>query len=243
MNRDLQELVDAAWVETLGADRSLLHAGGVRVVAGDVGRNDAMSFMFGETCIFLVRAEDLAHTKQHLTGLDPATAFIDTTLRQLLGEGAQVDGPSLHMYVDETHFAGTPDAAAARIDGRSPELIDFLRSNSRADWAESGFPERPELDDTSACYWLLRDENRVVAAGNMTEWRGRPSDVGVLTSGSERRRGLARRLVGTMVDAALPSVEVVRYRALATNAPSVAVARSLGFQTYGANFRGRRQAG
>jgi hypothetical protein len=33
----------------------------------------------------------------------------------------------------------------------------------------------------------------------MTEWRGLPADVGVLTEQSLRTRGLASRLVGAMV--------------------------------------------
>ncbi|MDD9372168.1 MAG: GNAT family N-acetyltransferase [Acidimicrobiales bacterium] len=75
----------------------------------------------------------------------------------------------------------------------------------------------------------------------MTDWRGLPADVGVLTQPSQRRRGLARRLVGTMVADALPAVGVVRYRALATNIASLALAERLGFEPYGQNFRARRQ--
>ena len=57
-----------------------------------------------------------------------------------------------------------------------------------------------------------------------------------------RGRGLAVRPVATMVAAALPAVEVVRYRALASNVASLAVARRLGFEPYGQNFRARRRS-
>jgi RimJ/RimL family protein N-acetyltransferase len=45
-----------------------------------------------------------------------------------------------------------------------------------------------------------------------------------------------------MVADALPAVGVVRFRALASNVASLAVAERLGFEPYGQNFRGRRPA-
>ena len=89
-------------------------------------------------------------------------------------------------------------------------------------------------------FWTLTSGEEVLAAGNMTEWRGLPADVGVLTKPSYRGRGFASRLAATMVAAALPAVEVVRYRALASNVASLTVARQLGFELYGQNFRARR---
>lgn len=74
----------------------------------------------------------------------------------------------------------------------------------------------------------------------MTEWRGVPADVGVLTDPSQRNRGIAGRLAGAMAADALPIVGVARYRALASNAASLAVARRIGFEPYGENFRARR---
>ncbi len=69
----------------------------------------------------------------------------------------------------------------------------------------------------------------MVAAGNMTDYRAMPADVGVVTHPGFRGRGWARRLVSHMTAEQLPTVGVVRYRALQTNLPSLAVASSLGF--------------
>jgi GNAT superfamily N-acetyltransferase len=240
MDDRLRHIVEAQWEKALGVDRSLLRGGGVHVVAGQLGANDAMAFLFGDTCIVLVDDGEVEPARATLAGADPSTAFTVESLRRLLGPDARVDGPSVHMYVDEEGFVGTSDHAAIPVEGGDAALLQFLRSNDPGDWAESGFPEDPSLDDGSTTFWLLRENGRVSAAGNMTEWRGRPSDVGVLAAPAERGRGLAQRLVGAMVDAALPAVGVVRYRALASNAPSLAVARRLGFHAYGANFRARR---
>jgi hypothetical protein len=43
-----------------------------------------------------------------------------------------------------------------------------------------------------------------------------------------------------MIADALPEVGVVRYRALVTNVASLAVARRLGCESYGQNYRARR---
>ena len=74
----------------------------------------------------------------------------------------------------------------------------------------------------------------------MTDWRGLPADVVVLTRPDARRRGLAGRVAPTMIADALPEAIVVRYRALVTNLASLAVARRLGFEPYGQNYRARR---
>lgn len=79
-------------------------------------------------------------------------------------------------------------------------LLTFLLSSDIAEWAESGFPRDPTSADPAATrFWVLREDDEVVAAGNMTEWRGLPADVGVLTHPMRRGQGLARRLVGAMV--------------------------------------------
>ena len=81
-----------------------------------------------------------------------------------------------------------------------------------------------------------------MAAGNMTEFRSMPADVGVITHPGFRGRGLARRLVSYMTAEQLPAVGVVRYRALQTNLPSLAIASSLGFVGRGENLAIRLKA-
>ena len=54
-----------------------------------------------------------------------------------------------------------------------------------------------------------------------------------------RGRGLATRLAVRIIRDALPTAGIVRYRALNTNAPSLAIARSLGFAGYGQNLVAR----
>lgn len=241
MKEAIRALVDAEWQVRLGVDPSILHSGGVHVVTADLGTNDAMSFLLEETCIVVVAADEAEAAREALAGLDAQAAFTADALRALVGFDAQVDGPSWHSYADEQSFRGTADPDVVPVDSDEDALLAFLERNDAADWAESGFPQ--DLGSASpetTRFWLLRERGHVVAAGNMTEWRGFPADVGVLTAPAERGRGLAGRVVGAMVAAALPTVAVARYRALASNVASRAVALRLGFEPYGQNYRARR---
>ena len=244
MEEDVVAVVDAYWEALLGVDRVALRGGGVHVVAAPLGANDAMSVLLDETCIVVVPADEVESAQAALVGLDAREAFTEDTLRMLVGGDACIDGPSWHSYADGWTFLGAPDGAVAQVDGGDISLLTFLEDNDVADWAESGFPRDPaSADPETAQFWVLREHGRVAAAGNLTEWRGLPADVGVLTSPAERGQGLAIRVVATMVAAALPAVGVVRYRALASNVASLAVARRLGFEPYGQNYRCRRTTG
>lgn len=241
MEEHVRALVDAEWEARLGVERSVLHSGGVHVVVAGLGANDAMSFLLDETCIVVVPADEVESARVALAGLEARAAFTADALKTLLGSDAQVDGPSWHSYAAARSFLGTPDNSARLVDGDDTSLLAFLDGNELADWAESGFPPLlSSADPATTRFWILREDNRVVAAGNMTDWRGLPADVGVLTEPSQRGRGLATRLVGTMVADALPAVGVVRYRALASNVASLALAERLGFEPYGQNFGARR---
>ena len=241
MEEHVRALVDADWEARLGVERSVLRSGGVQVVAAALGANDAMSFLLDETCIVVVPAGEVESARATLAGLDARAAFTSDTLRRLVGSGAQIDGPSWHSYVDARCFLGTADHSVQPADGDLTPLLEFLDGNDFAERGESGFPRvLGSADPETTRFWILREDDRVVAAGNMTDWRGLPADVGVLTEPSRRGQGLARRLVGTMVADALPAVAVVRYRALASNVASLALAQRLGFEPYGQNFRARR---
>ncbi len=236
--------IDASWESQLGVDRAMLRSGGVHVVAAPLGANDAMSVLLHATCVVVVPADEVESARVALAGLDARAAFTEDTLRSLLGANARVDGPSWHTYVTARTFLGAPDRMAVPVDGGDDSLRRFLEDNELADWAESGFPRDPgTADPATTRFWILRERGRVVAAGNLTDWRGVPADVGVLTSPAERGRGLAGRVVATMVASALPTVGIVRYRALASNVGSCAVARRLGFERHGQNFRARRATG
>ena len=100
------------------------------------------------------------------------------------------------------------------------------------EWAEGGF----EHDDETTLLWGLFDRTGLVVAGNMTDFDGSPTDVGLATHPAHRGKGLGASLASAMVADAFERYVVARYRALEVNTPSRAVARKLGFVDDGANI-------
>ena len=242
MDNEIRGLVGSEWAVRLGVSPSVLHTNGVIAVTAELGANAAMSFLFDERCIVVVGPDELDAAVDAVSGLDAREAFREGLLRFLVGPDTQVDGPSWHSYVNRRGFSGAPDAAVDVVNGTNESLNNFLAGCEAADVDESGFSPKAMSDKGTGIttFWVLREGDRVVAAGTMSDWRGYAADVGVLTHPDYRGRGFAGRLVAAMVDASLPTAGVVRYRALTSNGASLRVARRLGFEPFGQNYRARR---
>jgi RimJ/RimL family protein N-acetyltransferase len=167
----------------------------------------------------------------------------------------RVHGPSVHLYLDDPGAlddapgVAAPDVAASDVaapdvrrlteDDGDAEQLDKLRAACAADeWNEGGFAEPAGADRGEpgpVLFGAFRD-GVLVAAANLTAWRDHPSDVGLLTHPEHRGTGLATRLAVTASRHALDTGGLVRYRALVTNRPSLAIARRLGYQEFGRNL-------
>jgi GNAT superfamily N-acetyltransferase len=137
-------------------------------------------------------------------------------------------GPSQHAYLALGGSSFEPDPDVRVVTG--PADVAALRDAVGADdWHEGGFGDEPGDDR----WWVLGDG---LAAGNMTDVAGSPTDVGLVTHPDHRGRGLATRVAGTMLAWARDEgYGLARYRALATNLASLRVAEKLGFTPFGAN--------
>lgn len=138
-------------------------------------------------------------------------------------------GPSQHAYLDlaGTSFAGDPDVRP--VEGDDASVVALRAAVGDEDWHEGGFGD----DRGEDRWWVLGDG---LAAGNMTDFAGAPTDVGLVTHPDHRGRGLAARVAGTMLAWARDEgYETARYRALTANVASLRVAEKLGFTPFGAN--------
>jgi GNAT superfamily N-acetyltransferase len=114
------------------------------------------------------------------------------------------------------------------------ERLDTLRAACEPrEWSESGFAGEHALPPV--LFGTFRDGG-LAAAATLSEWRGRPSDVCVLTHPEHRRDGLATTLAAAASRHALERGGLARYRAAVTNKPSLAIAHRLGYQEYGRNL-------
>jgi GNAT superfamily N-acetyltransferase len=220
----LEDVVDAAWGELLGCEPALLHTRGTHLVAGGkelAGREAVLMFRItGATLVYCPewlrdRAMDVvAETR-------PEAAFGVTLCARIADVAeSEVHGPAWHGFVDRARFATARGGAGAgdghRVDRHDSLLDELRRACGDADWGEGGF-----FDDATAfddVRYAIEEDGRLVAAGNLTAYRGLPADVGLVTRPDARGRGLAKRL---------------------TNTASLRVAQSLGFEGRGQNYRVR----
>lgn len=170
----------------------------------------------------------------------PASALFTAELwREFLGGRVQVvHGPSEHFYLGSTADLPPP----VEVDEVPPSALEPLRiACGEGEWGESGFPANGSAE--AACTFGLWRAGTLVAAANLTPWRDRPSDIGLLTHPAHRGRGYGFALAGTVARLAVESAGIARYRALSSNTPSLRVARRLRFTGYGRNLAVRLTPG
>ena len=236
----LADVVDHAWAEALGCDVGLLRRPGVHLVPGGTrlqGLERVYLARIGDATLVSCPPSVRARAESVLAGLSPAAAFrADTCARLARTVPSQVHGPSWHGFVDPAHVLTPVEGRGRRLPTDHPLLTELRHACGDDDWAEGGFYFGDDLEEEAVLVYGIEEQGRLVAAGNLTPFRARPADVGLVTRPEARGRGLATSLTVRMVTDVLPHVGVVRYRALLTNAPSLRIAASLGFQEHGRSY-------
>ena len=236
--------VDRFWSRFFGLDARDLRRAGVRVVSDAPG-------LPGYRGVFLLRLDDgctigapgdvAGRVRSRADAADVDTVFTRDGARALVAEDAAlVLGPSIHAYVDPRGVVEQPPCDARPLGPSDDDVLARLHAAVDDDeWGEGGFARQAPYAEV---VWGAFEDGDLVAAGNLTDFDGRPADVGIVTRPDSRGRGLASRLVSMMVADALRTVPVVRYRALESNAASRRVAAKLGFVPDGANIAVRLSA-
>jgi GNAT superfamily N-acetyltransferase len=235
----LADVVDHAWAEVLGCGVGKLRRPGVHLVPGGPrlqGLERVYLVRLGEATLVCTPPAVRDRTAAVLGGLSPAEAFRADTCARLAGTvPSQVHGPSWHGFVDPAHLSRPVEGRGRRLPADHPLLTELRHACGDDDWAEGGFFFGEDLEEEALVYGI-EEQGRLVAAGNLTPFRARPADVGLVTRPDARGRGLATSLTVRMVTEVLPQVGVVRYRALVTNAASLRIATKLGFQERGRSY-------
>jgi Acetyltransferase (GNAT) family len=234
---ELEAAAAAAWAEALGCDLRLLGEPGAQMVPGGAGLRGRNAVYMAE-----VRAAVLVYCPGRLrpraaavlASTPPGHLFTPGACAQIADVGeARILGPSWHGFTDAGHFTPAVPGAGRRLDRGDPLLAGLREACGETEWAEGGFA------DPDGVLYGIEQDGRLAAAGNLTVFRGYPADVGLLTHPAARGRGLATKVAVQMIADALPAAGIIRYRALAANSPSLAIARSLGFAGYGQNLIAR----
>ncbi|HEX3812835.1 MAG TPA: GNAT family N-acetyltransferase [Mycobacteriales bacterium] len=230
MNTRLAAVVDRYWAGVFGCPAEALWPATATVTAhAPDGLGDYRGIYVlacGAAVRISVPAPLLAEVSAVVSAGRPGNLLDAAFWRAALGDRiAAVHGPSVHHYLDAVPRPGV------EVREVPAGQLELLRSACpEADWTEGGFGE-PD----GRCFgrWV---DGSLVAAGNLTLWRGQPSDVGLVTHPDHRGRGYAGEVARHVTRVAVETAGVARYRALTTNTASLAVARRLGFSEYGRNI-------
>ena len=112
-------------------------------------------------------------------------------------------------------------------DADHPALLRLADAAGAEAWEHSGI--HPGAQPVAA--WF-EGGGEVVAACGYETWGGAIAHLGVVTRPGARGQGCGRAVVSAAGRHALEGGLVLQYRTLAANAPSMAVARALGFREY-----------
>ncbi len=227
-----RERVDAFWAGRLGVDTRELHLPGVRVRPHPPAQapwRGIYVMCFDDAACVGVPADRFDEISAMVADLDPLSLIEPETWRRLLGED-EAYGPVLHFYRDDVN--GLAEIAAGRrINPNDAGALTALRSAvSAQEWMLAGFLAQP------AMLFGLFEDDRMVAAANLTSGPDAATDIGVVLHPDVRGRGYAARLTATAARQALVMHGIARYRALATSPAAIAVAEGLGFGEYGRNI-------
>ncbi|WP_300082483.1 GNAT family N-acetyltransferase [Propioniciclava sp.] len=160
-------------------------------------------------------------------GRDP-TDLLDPAFWTPLAS-APVLGPADRYWADHSwtdHAAALGDPAPEIPLERLAELRPLV---TEREWLEAGFASNPILAHG------FEHDGRLVAAAVLTALWGWPADVGVLVAPDARGEGLGSRVAVSALTAAVSVAGFGCYRVERGNAASVAVARHLRLEPYGAN--------
>lgn len=143
-------------------------------------------------------------------------------------DAQRVIGPAFIGYADASSYRSDGSGARAHIlDGASERLaIDELRAAvSAVEW-EHGGAEKAEA------YAGVFDGARLAALASYERWGERIAHISVVARPAHRSRGYGRAAVDALASAAVARGLVAQYRTLIANAPSMAIARHLGFERW-----------
>jgi RimJ/RimL family protein N-acetyltransferase len=136
---------------------------------------------------------------------------------------------SLDLREAERAVVLTPDAAT----------VQELRDACGDAWNDGG----SELKEGVPLFAAFDDGRQLAALAGYRVWNEAIAHISIITRPACRGRGFGRAAVARAAQHALGAGLVPQYRTLRSNAPSIVVAKRLGFVEYGFSVYVRMQAG
>jgi GNAT superfamily N-acetyltransferase len=223
--------LDEDWAANFGCSVADLHRPGVTVLrnGGDFATYaGAYLLRWGGACVFTAPDTFAGRVAERTRGLSPDEVFDRSFLAALFGDAVdRIIGPAFRSVADSTDFRPV-DPRATRLLGPDDDAALHRLAEAVGDeaWEPSGihFDRPPNF----GC-----DVNgELVSAGMLLAAGERLRNVGIVTHPAYCGQGYGRAVVSFMTAYALDTGDIGHYQTLLANAPSIAIARSLGYQQY-----------
>jgi RimJ/RimL family protein N-acetyltransferase len=125
------------------------------------------------------------------------------------------------------HFLPSFSSSTRRLTAQDEKAVDMLRAACAVEeWDAGGSEFRPD-----AMVGAFRGKELAALAGYQ-HWGERIAHIAIVTHPAFRGQGHATTAVSTLTEMVFERTLVPQYRTLDANAPSLAVARRLGFVRY-----------
>jgi RimJ/RimL family protein N-acetyltransferase len=223
--------LDEDWAANFDCGVADLHRPGVTFLrnGGDFATYaGAYLLRWGEACVFTAPDLLAGRVAERRHGLSPDEVFHRSFLAALFGEAVdRIIGPAFRSVADSTDFRRVdPRATRLLSPGDDAALHRLAEAVEDEAWEHSGihFNRPPNF----GCYV----SGELVSAGMLLAAGERLRNVGIVTHPARRGQGYGRAVVSFMTAYALDGGGFGHCQTLLANAPSIAIARSLGYQQY-----------
>lgn len=221
--------IDRFWASFFGCTLDDLQSPGTAVLphAALEGFPGIILFRRGDGCLISVPAPVRDHLAARLA-LPPNDIFDAAALASRLGGAVRlIIGPAFVGYVDAGNVVRADTLGARSLSAADDAPLRVLAGSvSRTEWEHSG------IEFGGEGLMGLFVERRLVAAGRLESRGSHIADLGLVTASGERGKGYGRAVAAALTERGTSQGQIIQYRTLLANAPSMAIAHSLGYTRY-----------
>ena len=230
LDSSLLKLVDSYWAQFFGCVPEALRTDTAQIVAhaglGDYAGCYLMEF--GGAPVVSLPVDELESSRAAIEQLHAGTVRKPALSEAIFGErvSARV-GPAYVGYTDLKHFRPVSLSTTRGLTDQDEKAVDALREAcSVEEWEHGGSEFRPK---EMAGFFKGHE---LAALASYQIWGEKIAHIAIVTHPAFRGQGHATAAVSSLTQMVLDRTLVPQYRTLEGNAPSMAVARRLGFVHY-----------
>jgi GNAT superfamily N-acetyltransferase len=230
LDPSLLELVDSYWAQFFGCIPGALRTDTPKIVAhAGIGDHAGCYLMeFGGAPIVSLPIDELESNRAAIEQWHAGVIRLPARVEAIFGDlvAARV-GPAYVGYTDRKHFRPVSPSATRGLTAQDEKAVNALREACEVEaWQHGGSKFQP-----TEMAGVFRG-NELAALASYQIWGERIAHIAIVTHPAFRGQGFATAAVSGLTQTVLERTLVPQYRTLEGNAPSMAVARRLGFVHY-----------